>query len=129
MTEEIVLAIDYGTVRVGLAKSVLSFAQPLKIVGNNEKLLDTLAEICQELSITRVVVGLSENTMAEKTKAFVEELRKKIDLPIEFWDETLSSHTVHAKARELGLHKGQQRTHIDHLAAAEILQDWLDSQG
>ncbi len=128
MTEETVLAIDYGTVRVGLAKSVLSFAQPLKIIGNTPKLIPELVALCQELSITRIVVGLSENTMAEKTREFVTELQKNIELPIDFWDETLSSQAVHQKVRELGRNKGKNRQAIDHYAAAEILQDWLDSQ-
>jgi putative Holliday junction resolvase len=128
MTEETILAIDYGTVRVGLAKSVLSLAQPLYIVGNNPDLFRKIKELCLELQITTIVVGISENQMAEKTKAFVSELEKVCAVPVVLWDETLSSHTVHQKARELGWSKGKQQRPIDHLAAAEILQDWLDSR-
>jgi len=128
MTDEIILAIDYGTVRVGVAKSVLTLAQPLAILKSDERLLTNLAKMCQEYQITQIVVGLSENVMAEKTRDFVEDLKKVVDLPVEFWDETLSSHAVHAKVRELGWNTGKRRQPIDHLAAAEILQDWLDSQ-
>lgn len=127
MTEETILAIDYGTVRVGLAKSVLSLAQPLHVVPNNEKLLPYLAQLCQELQIDRIVVGISENVMADKTREFVKKLITEVTVPVEFWDETLSSQTVHQKAREMGWNKGKQRQAIDHLAAAEILQEWLDT--
>lgn len=128
MTDETILAIDYGTVRVGLAKSVLSLAQPLEIIGNNEKLIPKIVALCEELGVSRIVVGISENVMAKKTQAFVQELEKAVTVPIEFWDETLSSQTVHQKAREMGWSKGKQKQAIDHLAAAEILQDWLDAQ-
>lgn len=127
MTEETVLAIDYGTVRVGLAKSVMTLAQPLYVLANDEKVIPRIKTLCAKEGITKIIVGISEEQMAIKTRQFTEKLASEIALPVEFWDETLSSHTVHQKLIDLGKH-GKNRMPIDHYAAAEILQDWLDSQ-
>jgi putative transcription antitermination factor YqgF len=118
------LAIDYGTVRVGLAVSMASLADPLKIIPNDEKLISKILDICKENYVEIIVVGLSENVMAEKTKDFVKLLQEKTDLPIEFTDETLSSHNVHKKLQTAK--KSKRGADIDHYAAAEFLQVWLD---
>lgn len=122
-----VLAIDYGTVRVGLALSMHTLADPLKIVPNDSRLFQTISDACSEHLVELLLIGISENVMAEKTKVFAEELKKHINLPIIFYDETLSSHTVHAKLKTAK--KSKRSGDIDHYAAAEFLQNWLDEQG
>ncbi len=118
------LAIDYGTVRIGVAVSYGSLAEPLEVVPNDERALFRLAELCQRERVELVVVGISEAEMAEKTRAFIVELAKQISLPIVTADETLTSHAVEEKLRFQPLKKRQGA--IDHYAAAEILQNWLD---
>ncbi len=119
-----VLAIDYGTVRVGLAVSMASLADPLKIIPNDLNLIPKILEICNEHAVERIVVGISENVMAEKTKEFTQLLQEKTNLPIEYTDETLSSHSVHKKLKTAK--KSKRSGDIDHYAAAEFLQVWLD---
>ncbi len=119
-----IIAIDYGTVRVGIAVSAGTLADPLEVLPNDDKLFENIARICEEHDAELVLVGLSENVMAEKTKLFVTELQKHISLPIKFMDETLSSHTVHKKL--LMAKKSKRAGNIDHYAAAEFLQDWID---
>ncbi len=129
MTYPVILAIDYGTVRIGLAISRGSLAEPLLIWSSNQlALFDNIARVCKEENVWKIIVGLSENEMAEKTKEFVEELKQHTNVPIEFVDETLSSHTVHQKVLETGMKQSQRQQPIDHLAAAEFLQEYLDSQ-
>lgn len=123
--QEKVLAIDYGTERIGLAVSFANLADPLVIIPNDENLLQYLAQLINQQSINRVVVGLSENAMADKTKLFVMELSKVLKIPVELFDETLSSKTVRKKLKEASNNSDQP---IDHLAAAEILQNWLDER-
>ena len=118
------LAIDYGTVRVGLALSMATLADPLTILPNNENLITSILDICTEHSVEILVVGISENEMAEKTKKFVTLLQEKTDLPVTYVDETLSSHTVHSKLKTAK--KSKRSGDIDHYAAAEFLQVWLD---
>lgn len=125
---EIYLAIDYGTERVGLARSFGTLAEPLKIVPNNPHLMSELLNVIADEGITQIVVGVSENTMAQKSHDFAEELKKFTNLPIQFTDETLSSAMVHRKLhdRNHATKKPQHRQPIDHLAAAEFLQEFLD---
>ncbi len=120
------LGIDYGTQRVGTALSYGSLAEPLTILPNSAGLLEHIKDIVDKHTIEVVVVGVSENEMAEKTKEFIEQLKTKISIPIEIWDETLTSSTVHQKLAEKSGKKQTYKGFIDHLAAAEILQDWLD---
>ncbi len=118
------LAIDYGTKRVGLAVSYASLAEPLMILDNDEQLFKNILQLIQNHHIKQIVIGLSENEMAEKTRRFALLLQEKITLPIYFNDETLSSYQVH---QFLKLHRLKERQGpIDHLAAAVILQNFLD---
>lgn len=119
-----ILALDYGTVRVGVALSYASLAQPLTILTNNQHLLTSIAALARDHHVTQIVVGESENHMAQKTQDFVTELKKVISLPITLIDETLSTHQV----REyLKTHPSARRVKpLDHLAAAVILQNFLD---
>lgn len=121
-----VLAIDYGTVRVGTAISMHTLADPLEILPNDATIFEGLRKICNEHGVEQIVVGLSENDMAQQTKKFVEELKKHIRLPISFTDETLSSYSVHHKLATAK--KSKRSGDIDHYAAAEFLQNWLDEK-
>ena len=120
------LAIDYGTVRVGVAVSVHTLADPLMILQNDSQLFTNIIALCKENEIQQILVGISENEMAEKTKEFVNKLRDHTQLSIIFVDETLSSHTVHKKLQSAK--KSKRSGDIDHYAAAEFLQVWLDEQ-
>jgi putative Holliday junction resolvase len=122
------LAIDFGTVRIGLAISRGSLAEPLAIIPNDEQVLMQIKALCDQEHVQQLIVGLSENEMAEKTKAFVDQLKKAIEVPVEFVDETLSSYTTHQQQLELGQKLAQRQKPIDHLAAAHFLQEWLNEQ-
>lgn len=123
---KIVLAIDYGTQRIGLAINRVGLAEPLKILTNDEFLFKKLTQILGEEKIELILIGMSENKMAQKTKEFTQELGKKIKLPIEFVDETLSSKAVHQKIAHSHMKLKKRQQPIDHYAAAEFLQEWLD---
>ncbi len=121
-----ILAIDFGTKRIGLAISHLRLALPLAVIEYVD-LIDALTKIkeyCQEYSITRIVIGLSEQNMAVKTKQFKNKLQKLIDLPVEFADETMSSQQARLKLKEKG--DKDIKKPIDHYAAALILNEWMN---
>lgn len=119
-----VIAIDYGTVRVGLAVNRGSLADPLLVLPNTEKLFPALLSVFAQEAVTLIVVGISENEMAEKTRLFIEKLRQHTSIPIIVTDETLSSKTVLQKLARVK--KQKHSGPIDHFAAAEFLQEWLD---
>lgn len=132
-----VLAIDYGTKRIGLAINYGFLAEPLKVIANQvdekQPLLSQTAEqeineLCRELKIERIVLGISEQKMAEQSKKFGDLLHKKLSLPVDFVDETLSSQEAMQKMKEAKLKKKKQQGPIDHYAAAIILEEWLNSQ-
>lgn len=120
------LAIDFGTKRIGLAISRATLAEPLEIIANDAHVLERLALIIAEEKIEQLLIGISERAMAEQTKTFATQLTDRFQLPIEFIDETGSSVTVHDKLAHSHMKRSQRQQPIDHFAAAEFLQEWLD---
>ena len=119
-----VLAIDYGTVRVGIAVSAGELADPVVVLPNTPQLYAQIVELATSLQAELLLVGLSENKMAEYTQEFAQKLKEHTNLPLLFADETLSSYIVHKKL--LHAKKSKRSGAIDHYAAAEFLQAWLD---
>lgn len=120
------LAIDFGTTRLGLAISVASLADPLTIISNDNQTITQIKKICDQENVKQLLIGLSEQQMAEKTKAFAEKLSQAIDLPIFFVDETLSSKETHQKIATSTMKRSKRQGPIDHYAASQFLQEWLD---
>ncbi len=124
MAAQTVLALDFGTVRIGCAVSYGTLAEPLLVLANTPEVFEQILELIETHSITQILVGISESTSAERARAFGETVQKRTDLPVVFADETLSTHSARRKLREQ--HKVVKV--VDHYAAAEFLQEWLDSQ-
>lgn len=121
-----VLAIDYGTKRLGLAISRASLAEPLTILNHDQTLWRELKVVIEREQPDLILVGLSENEMARQTKEFIDKLKQKINLPIKLVDETLSSATVRKKLATGPMKLKKKQGPIDHYAAAVFLQEWLD---
>lgn len=130
------LSIDYGTKRIGLAVNLASLVEPLLVIENqtnqqqpvaSEVALAQIVKICQERKIEKIILGYSEAETAEKTKLFAEMLYKKIDLPIIFVDETLSSYEVDQRMKEANFSLKKRQGPIDHYSAAIILENYLDT--
>ncbi len=121
-----VLAIDFGTQRIGLAINHRNLAEPLEIIGNNNQATEKIKQITDREKVDLILVGLSENKMAQKTRDFTQELKKYITLPIEFVDETLSSKNIHQRLANSQMKLKKRQGPIDHYAAAGFLQEWLD---
>lgn len=137
--EERVLAVEYGSKRVGLALSdpLKIFAYPYKTIENSTDLIDKLVLVIKESSVTKIILGypLKENgqksgstLMVEK---FKEELEAKVSIPIQYWDERYSSEL--AKANILASVKSKKKRRnkglVDQNAASIILQEYLDEAG
>jgi putative Holliday junction resolvase len=123
-----ILGIDYGEKNIGLAISEGEIASPLGAIDN--KIWESgIREICQRETVDKIVIGISEGKMAEKTRQFGEELRKITGLPVEYWEETLTSKEAVKKMIEAGKPKMKKKLAEHAIAAALILQDYLDSRG
>jgi putative holliday junction resolvase len=128
------LAIDYGTKRTGLAICDPSetIVSPLEVVRTDKGLLKKLSELIKEENVGAIVVGLPLNmddSQGHQTKivlAFVERIKKSIDIPFFLQDERLSSFAAEEKLTDAGFYGHQKSKRLDAIAAAEILQTFLN---
>jgi putative Holliday junction resolvase len=133
-----VLAIDLGSVRVGLAMS-----DALRITGQPaghilrralKKDLRPLLDIVRDNDVAVIVVGhplLMSGVAGEsalESEAFAERLRKEIPCPVVLWDERLTTVQAQRALIEGNVKRKNRRGVIDAAAAALLLQSWLDSQ-
>ncbi|MEM1080087.1 MAG: Holliday junction resolvase RuvX [Pseudomonadota bacterium] len=136
----VVLAIDYGHRRVGLATGhpLTGTAQPLKTITHSGDPYSAINRIIDEWRPNTVVVGLpltpagDESDMSRAVRAFVAELetqQPRIDFV--FHDERYSSQQADAqfkRARQQGRARRSDAANLDSHAAAVILESWLASQ-
>jgi putative Holliday junction resolvase len=136
-----VLAIDYGTQRLGLAISdELGFtARPLDTWTrtNRRNDLSRLRELCRLHAVRLIVVGWpirldgTPGEMADEARRFAERVHKSLGMAVELVDERLSSwearQTAHASAsrKPVPAARGNKVTPVDDIAAAVILRDYL----
>ena len=133
-----ILAIDYGTKRIGLAVSdPLGFtAQGLEtiLVQNKQKTLEAVAKVCKDYGVGEIVVGFPVNMngslgpKARETSEWVEKLQTELNIPVKTWDERLTSMQADRLMIEEGLSRQKQKQQSDRLAATLILQAYLESQ-
>ena len=122
------LALDHGTVRIGCAISDPSgtLARPLPVIEPPEP--RSVVELVEEHDVERVVVGLplhlsgEEGSQAALTRSFCAELEAILDVPVETYDERLTTRMAEASRRE-----GASAA-LDSLAATHLLESYL-SQG
>ncbi len=123
---QVCLGIDFGTIRVGLAIARGPLSERYAIWPNDMHLLERISMVVQQEKVGQVVVGVSEGQMKELTERFVTQLQKVVTVPIAYQDETLTSHQVGGWLQQQG--RRRKFAQIDDLAAAEILQNWLDEK-
>lgn len=130
------LAIDYGARRTGVAVCDASetVVSPLEVLDSRRGLVERISRIIVAQGAEAVVLGLplnmdgSEGPQAGQVRAFAEQLRRHIEVPVYFQDERLSSFGAEQKWQESGLGKGRKKARLDALAAAEILQSFLEGR-
>jgi putative Holliday junction resolvase len=129
----VVLAVDVGTVRVGVAASDPGrvLASPVETVPAPG--LARVAELVTERQAVRVLVGLptslsgqASSASAEMARAFAAELSEAVEVPVELVDERLTTVVAAAALRASGKRGKQARAVVDQAAAVALLQGWLD---
>ena len=131
------LAIDHGTKRMGIAISdeLKMIAQPLEYIPAEPfaKFLERLKEILREKEVELIVVGLPRNMdgsygpAALKVQEFVAALKSALTLPIQMWDERLTSAQANRFLLQGNVRRAQRKEKVDKTAAAILLQAYLDS--
>lgn len=132
------LGLDVGTKTIGVAVSdgLGLTAQTVTTIRRTSLKADlaALGELVREHEAERFVVGLplnmdgSEGPRAEATRKFVETLTQALGLPVELWDERLSTVAAQRTLLEADLSRAKRRQVIDQMAAQFILQGWLDAR-
>ena len=148
MVHRRVLGLDYGTKTVGVAVSdpLEITAQPLETIERKSagKLRQTLARIeaiieeygaaGQQEKIEKIVLGYPKNMnntegdRCEATVSFKNDLERRTGLEVVLWDERLTTVEAERILMDSGVRRENRKTYIDKMAAAVILQNYLDSK-
>ena len=130
------LAIDYGDKRTGLAicDSAETLATPLAVIHGQKGLLRRIADIVKNENVESIVLGLplsmdgSESRQTKRALDFSEQLRQHFDIPVHLQDERLSSFSAERELASGKLTRGQKRKRLDAVAAAAILDAFLQAK-
>ncbi|MGD1042930.1 MAG: Holliday junction resolvase RuvX [Sedimentisphaerales bacterium] len=130
------LSIDYGNKITGLAicDPTETIVSPLAALPTSNDLIGKIIEIIKTENVEALVLGLPLNMddsvgpQAKKVQAFAEQIKKQIDTPVFFQDERLSTFAAEGKMIEMELTRKGKKRRIDALAAAEIMQAFLDKK-
>ena len=131
------LGLDLGSERIGVALSTSdgSMATPYEVIvraGDRVRDHATIARLADETGAERLVVGLplsldgSDGPAATAARAEAEELATATGLPVELWDERFTTVTADRNLMALDLDARARRRVVDQVAAAVMLQAWLD---
>jgi len=115
----VILSLDFGKKRIGLAVAFGGIIETKGFLENDKKTFEKLTQFCKDYKVEQIVIGISEGKMARTTKAFAKKLKKVLQLPIEFVDETLTS--IDAEKKVGWKNKGR----VDSVSAAMILERYL----
>jgi putative Holliday junction resolvase len=132
-----ILALDHGTKRIGVAVSdeLRMIAQPLEFIPAESfaDFLQRLKEIIHEKEIELIITGMPRNMdgsygpAALKVQEFVAVLKAAIVVPIQTWDERLTSAQANRFLIQGKVRREKRKEKVDKMAAAILLQSYLDS--
>ncbi len=130
------LAIDYGVKHTGLAicDAAETVASPLTVIEGQKDLLRKIKDVVEAENVEAIVLGLPLNmddTVGSQAKLvfqFGEQLEKVLDIPVHFQDERLSTFGADEKLAAAELSIKKKKKHLDAIAAAEILEAFLEQK-
>ena len=133
----IILAVDYGDKRTGIAvcDKLEILASPVCVLTewNAETLAEKIIGIAKEKMAEKIVVGLPKNMdgskgfRAEACEALGDLIKNKCDIPVVFWDERLTTVSAHRILSENNVRGKKRKSVVDSVAAEIILQNYIDS--
>lgn len=133
-----ILGLDIGDKRIGVALSDPTgvLASPLTILERitDESVIENILEIVSQRDVQIIIIGLPRSMngrighQAEKVQSFAEELRQKTDIPVDYRDERLTTVTAVRLKKEASKRRPNKKTRYDAMAAAIILQDYLEEK-
>ena len=132
------LGLDLGTRRIGVAisDSDRTVATPIEVVDGRDlpRARREIAKLVTEWEADVVVVGLplsldgTDGPAARQARIEAERLAEVLDVPVELHDERLTTVTAHQTLKELDMDAAARRRVVDQVAAAVLLQSWLEAR-
>ena len=132
-----ILAVDPGEKRIGLAVSdpTGTIAGPYKVILHAARALDAalIAVEAADLGAVRIIVGQATDSEGlpspegRKAARLAEAIAGQTTLPVELWDESFSTQMARQARIAMGVSRNRRSGHMDDLAAAVILQSYLDA--
>jgi len=132
------LGVDYGSKRIGIAVSdpmgIVASAVELIEESDPGKVAKRVAAIAKDKDAKTLVFGMPVNMdgsvhlSAAKVRAFAEQCGRVAGLPIEFVDERLTTRQAERHLWNAGLAQKGRKARVDMVAAALLLQSWLDAR-
>lgn len=132
-----ILALDIGDKRIGVAvcDETGTLARPLTTIARASRREDfeRIARLIAEQNVERVIAGYprslsgDEGQQARRVRRYVEALAARLAVPVELWDERLTTVEAAERLRDSGRRKPRDRGQLDAAAAAIILQAYLDA--
>jgi len=133
-----ILGIDPGEKRIGTAVSDPGgrFAKPLTILMHTARDADAekIADLAKTYQVERIVVGQATdmegkpNLSGRRAARLAAAVRTRTEIPVELWDESFSSQEANRLLVQIGAGKKKRRAPKDDIAAARILQSYLDAK-
>lgn len=132
------MGLDYGDKRIGVAISDAFgwTAQGVEVIERKKEgdYLERIRELVREHEVDSIVVGLPKNMngtigpRGEICMAFAEELRQTLSMPVHLWDERLTTVSAQRTLLEADVSRRKRKQVVDKMAAAILLQNYLDSR-
>lgn len=131
-------AIDLGTTRIGIAVSdelgLLAHPRPYLNAASSGQVVEKLAALAEQEGIEVFVIGLPqtldgrEGPLSRRARHVAAQLKRRTARRVVLIDERLSTVQAHAQLQTLGFDAKQRKTRVDSVAAAILLQTFLDAQ-
>ena len=131
-----ILGLDVGSKTIGVAISdPLGWtAQGIDTIRrkNKEQDIELVHKICKDYGVETIVIGLPKNMngtigeSGERVLALAELIKEKTNLPIEMWDERLTTVEAYEIMDLMGIKKEERYDYVDMVAAKVILEDYLN---
>ena len=133
---EVILGVDYGDVRTGLAVSAgkMAFGAGCVVSKSMRKTVEGVAQTAERREAVRIVIGDPVNMdgtrgpRSEKCRIFAGMLAERTGLPVVLWDERLTTVNAHEILSEVGVRGEKRKRAVDELSATLILQSYLDRE-
>ena len=133
-----ILAFDFGLARIGIAvgQAITGTANPLETLHAKQGIPDwaKVEKVIQEWQPELLLIGEpfnmdnSDQTITKLARKFANRLHGRFGLPIQMFDERLTSASAREEIFEFGGYKKLKKTQIDSVAAALILESWFATQ-